>query len=276
MLLLFSLLSILLLSSSILISDAFSINGGIKARTFVFTPPKKGRHRPKLVLIGGAPGTGKSTFGMRIALDLGILKCISTDTVRAVMRSFIPREISPALHRSSYAPAHEHGTDDPVESWRETCTVLEASVEVVVEDAIERGVGLVLEGVSLFPSDKLIKKWEAGGGVAIGCLLHVSDADMHKKLLDRRGFSSGSGQKEKDLAKLSRFDRLRAVQDEMVRLAQQSNWLLIEQKVEPDPLEIVATKLMEEESLIFGEVSSEAANGEDSFDEILSERHSLG
>jgi len=41
-------------------------------------------NQPKLILIGGPPGTGKSTFGMSVALDQGILKCISTDTVRAV------------------------------------------------------------------------------------------------------------------------------------------------------------------------------------------------
>lgn len=64
---------------------------------------------------------------MSVALDQGILKCISTDTIRAVMRSFVAEEISPALHRSSYAPSGHKG-DDPVRSWRETCTVLGTSV----------------------------------------------------------------------------------------------------------------------------------------------------
>jgi 2-phosphoglycerate kinase len=39
---------------------------------------------------------------MSLALEQGILKCISTDTVRAVMRSYVPESISPPLHRSSY------------------------------------------------------------------------------------------------------------------------------------------------------------------------------
>ena len=57
---------------------------------------------------------------MSLALDQAILKCISTDTVRAVMRSYVPEGISPALHRSSYAPTDEEG-DDPVKS----CTLSE-------------------------------------------------------------------------------------------------------------------------------------------------------
>ena len=52
---------------------------------------------------------------MSLALDQGILKCISTDTVRAVMRSYVPEGISPALHRSSYAPAEEDD-ENPVKS----------------------------------------------------------------------------------------------------------------------------------------------------------------
>ena len=184
---------------------------------------------------------------MSVALDQGILRCVSTDTVRQVMRSFIPREISPALHRSSYSLSVEDDSDsddNPVRSWRETCTVLEASVEGLVTDALNRGVGLVLEGVSIAPSDKLLKQWEAGGGVACGCLLTVPDETTHRKLLARRGFVSGVGQQEKDSRKLSQFDRIRGIQDEMIRLAQEAKWLLIEQKVEPDPLEIIANKLL--------------------------------
>ena len=193
-------------------------------------------------------GTGKSTFGMSVALDQRILRCVSTDTVRQVMRSFIPQEISPALHRSSYTTDSDH--DDPVRSWRETCTVLEASVEGLVTDALNRGVGLVLEGVSIAPSDKLLKQWEAGGGVACGCLLTVPDESTHRKLLARRGFVAGAGQQEKDSRKLSQFDRIRCIQDEMIRLAQEAKWLLIEQKVEPDPLEIIANKLISDPDCI--------------------------
>ena len=208
---------------------------GIKTRSLLYTPDMT-RYKPKLILIGGCPGTGKSTFGMSVALDQGILKCISTDTIRAVMRSYVPYGISPALHRSSYETADEG--DDPVESWKETCQVLESSVEGLVDDAIDRGVGLVLEGVSIKPSAELIEKWEDAGGVAVGCLLTVPNEEVHKSLLLKRGYITGKGSPESK--KLKSFDRLRLIQDEMIRLAKISNWLQIEQKVEPDPLEMVA------------------------------------
>lgn len=204
---------------------------------FFLTSPKV--DKPKLILITGSPGTGKSTFGMTVALDQGILKCISTDTVRAVMRSFVSEDVSPALHRSSYAPAFEG--DDPVRSWKETCTVLHHSVEGLVDDAIKRGQSLVVEGVHVVPSSCFIERWEANGGVAIGCLLQIQDPEKHKAQLRRRGFMTGNIENEN--SKLASFDRIRAIQDEMMTLAKESKWLQIEQRTAPDPLDMISSKL---------------------------------
>lgn len=221
-----------------------STHASIKQRlTFNSPPPplKNGKEPPKLILISGCPGTGKSTFGMSLALEQGILKCISTDTVRAVMRSYVPESISPPLHRSSYAPAADDATDDPVKSWIETCKVLDSSVQGLVDDAIQRGVSLVLEGVSIQPSRKWIDKFTAAGGTACGVLLVVSKEEVHKSLLLKRGFMTGNTGAEE--MKLKSFDRVRLIQDEMIRSAKESGWVLIEQRVDPDPLDVVADEL---------------------------------
>lgn len=215
---------------------------GIKSRPFIGKGSKNINNdddRPKLILIGGCSGTGKSTFGMSVALDQGILKCISTDTLRSVMRSFIDEDISPALHRSSYASVDGDGTDDPIKSWKETCTVLKHCVEELVDEMIERRVSLVVEGVHLIPDDTLIKRWEDHGGVAIGIMLTVPNEKAHKQLLFRRGAMTGKGEDNK----LKEFHRIRTIHDEMSKLAKSANWLLIEQNLLPDPLEIVADEL---------------------------------
>eukprot|EP00563_Minutocellus_polymorphus_P001017 CAMPEP_0181038818 /NCGR_PEP_ID=MMETSP1070-20121207/10133_1 /TAXON_ID=265543 /ORGANISM="Minutocellus polymorphus, Strain NH13" /LENGTH=281 /DNA_ID=CAMNT_0023116617 /DNA_START=185 /DNA_END=1030 /DNA_ORIENTATION=- len=215
--------------------------GAASSRVFLGNPqvanidPKK----PKLVLIAGCPGTGKSTFGMSVALDQGILKCISTDTIRATMRSFVASDVSPALHRSSYAPAFDG--DDPVRSWKETCKVLDASVHALVDDSMDRGTSIVVEGVHVVPSRELIEKWEAAGGVAIGVLLQIQDPDTHKRLLKKRGFITGNVGAE--VKKLRGYDRVRTIQDEMMKLAKESGWLRIEQRTEPDPLDMVSARL---------------------------------
>lgn len=119
--------------------------------------------------------------------------------------------------------------------------MLDSSVEGLVDDAIARGVSLVLEGVNLLPSRKYIDKFTAAGGSACGVLLVVSKEEVHKSLLLKRGFMTGKkGAEEK---KLKSFDRVRLIQEEMIRSAKESGWVLIEQRVEPDPLDVVADEL---------------------------------
>ena len=231
---LFRLFSSFLLAC-VLVSTSFTV-----ALVNPFVGSKKiSSDTPKLVLIGGCPGTGKSTFGMSVALQEGILKCISTDTVRAVMRSFVSADVSPALHRSSYAPAFDD--DNPVRSWKECCQVLHTSVKSLVTDAIERKTSLVVEGVHVVPSTEFIDLWQSHGGVALGCLLQVSDASDHKQLLQRRGFMTGNMDNEN--SKIAQYERIRVIQDEMMKLADQAGWMRIEQRIEPDPLDMISGKL---------------------------------
>jgi 2-phosphoglycerate kinase len=221
---------ILLLTFSATLCNAYSV-----PRSFLFAP--KFETKPQLILIGGCTGTGKSTFGMQTALSQGILKCVSTDTVRTVMRSFVSQETNPALHRSSY-----DGDGDAVLEWRECCSALEGSIDALVCDAIHRGVGLVLEGVHLVPSNTLIDKWREAGGIAVGVVLKISDEESHEALINQRGEITKKGEERK----IGSFHRIRAIQDEMIRLAKESKWLLIEQKLQPEPVEIVASMLLEQ------------------------------
>jgi len=181
-------------------------------------------------------GTGKSTFGMEVAISQGILKCISTDSVRQIMRTY---DDAPALHRSSYS-----GDGDPVQSWKECSSVLQDSIDSLVGDAIKRGVSLVLEGVHIVPSDTIIERWTSHGGIAAGCVLTISDPLAHKEVILRRGEITKKGADQQ----MKAFSRIRIIQEEMIRLGKLHNWLLIEQRLEPDPIDQL-TKV-----LTFGDV----------------------
>jgi 2-phosphoglycerate kinase len=58
--------------------------------------------RPIVLLIGGAPGVGKSTFAAELGYRLGIPRIVGSDPVRETLRSLIGKDLSPTLHRSSY------------------------------------------------------------------------------------------------------------------------------------------------------------------------------
>lgn len=173
---------------------------------------------------------------MTVALNQGILKCISTDSVRQVLRSQYDdrSSSSAALHRSSYS-----GSGDAVMEWKDCCQVLHKSVESLVIDSLNRGVSLVLEGVHIVPSNELLDKWRADGGEAVGCLLVINDAEAHRDLIFKRGEITKKGSEKQQLA----FHRIREIQQEMIDLAQENKWIIIEQQLGPNPMDIVAAKL---------------------------------
>ena len=86
------------------------------------------------------------------------------------------------------------------------------------------------------PTNELVNRWKASGGKALGLLLMIKDAEAHKSLIFKRGEVTQKGEEKK----IKAFDRIRKIQNEMFKMAVANDWLLIEQKIEPDPLDIVS------------------------------------
>lgn len=165
---------------------------------------------------------------MKIALSEGIMKCVSTDTIRQVVRSFDERD---AVHRSSYS-----GNGEPVEDWKETCDVLTSAILSVVDDAIKRNNSLVLEGVHLQPTNEILERWRRKGGESIGILLVVPDANAHQELIDLRGKFA----RKPATTQIQSFQRIRTIQEAMIEMANQSDdWMIFEQNLQPNPVDVV-------------------------------------
>jgi len=117
--------------------------------------------RPLLFLVGGTAGCGKSTIATGLASRLEIARMQSTDMLREVMRTMIPQQVEPILHKSSYSAWQE--LPDEVQETEEKgkriyqgycrqAEILSVAIKAVIHRALHERVSVIVEGVHFHPS----------------------------------------------------------------------------------------------------------------------------
>ena len=177
--------------------------------------------RPKLLLLAGVNGVGKSTLSMQIAEFLKIKRVVSTDSIREVLRSNIDSIESPELHRSTFSVGkHKH----PISDWEDCCNDVKEGVNSIINKSRREGLDLILEGVHLKPDNEIIRAWKEEGGVAIGVILYVHNEENHKRMIISR---------EKETWRhaeryLNSFDKIRSIQTGILDMCKPLNWKTID------------------------------------------------
>ena len=192
---------------------------------------------PRLVLIAGATGTGKSRLAHMIAHEMEFSRCVSTDTIREVLRVGRSPNDSPDLHRSSYS----HGTTgDPINDWLDACNPIQPGISAVINRARSQGIDLVLEGVHLIPQSNWIREWRESGGRAVGIYVTADAEAQHRGFIVERESSSYRGSERYMMA----FERIRAIQRAMMERGRLAEWIRIDPLLHEDPLIRVRQNLM--------------------------------
>ncbi len=176
---------------------------------------------PRLLILAGATGVGKSTAAREIAASSGFSRILSTDAIREIMRTCIDVDDDPALHRSSFSRG-ENG--EPVLDWQRTCESVEPGISATIERARREGIDLLIEGVHIVPSDRLLRAWREGGGIAVGLLMQVESEEKHRDMLKSRDAHS---YRRADRY-LAGFDRIRRIQDGLQERAKIASWPVVD------------------------------------------------
>ena len=117
--------------------------------------------RPLVFLIGGTAGCGKSTIATNIASRLEIPRMQSTDMLREVMRTLIPADVEPVLHKSSYSAWQELPADilDAEDKnsriyigYCRQAEIMSDPIKAVINRALHERVSIIVEGVHFHPS----------------------------------------------------------------------------------------------------------------------------
>ena len=223
------------------------------------------QERPVLIMIGGAPGTGKSALTTELAQRLEILRTQSTDLLREVMRMMMPERLLPVLHRSSYdawraLPQSKAGDARPddllMDGFRAQAELLSVPCEAVVRRALRERTSLILEGVHV-QRTILDKVPDRGDAVTILVTLAVLNPRRLRENFERRAAQAKDRRAERYLA---HFDSIWRLQSHLLAEADQSHTPIIEnvsrEQVIRDALVMVVDHLAEQFSLCENDVFS--------------------
>lgn len=189
-------------------------------------------NRPLIVLIGGGTGVGKSTIATQLAARLGIVRVVSTDAIREVMKSVVSQDFLPALYRSSFAASAQPATAAQLaasgpaafgpaagrgvlDGFLEQATVVAAGVRALLQRAIVEGTPMIIEGAHLVPGlidcDVL-----ANRAVLVQVGVVVDREEVHRSHLASRGRAA----RQRPTARyLAHFDSIRIIQRSIAEAA---------------------------------------------------------
>ena len=173
--------------------------------------------RPLIVLLGGAPGVGKSTLATLLASRMGITRVMPTDAIRNVIRAFFSHDFMPVVHYSSFeagqtVDAAEVGDADPdIVGYLRQVASVRTGVSAIVDRALGESTSMVLEGVHLIPGS--LGAEARSRCVLVEAVVAIQDEEAHRSHFTLRGDDRPATRY------LRRFEQIRKLQDHLVERA---------------------------------------------------------
>lgn len=205
--------------------------------------------KPVIIVIGGATGVGKSTIAAQVAERLGVVRVISTDAIREVMRAFFSESLMPALHYSSYEAGQGvrlplgPGFDSPVVGFMEQVDVVNVGMLALLDRAIEERTSIIVEGVHMVPGMLACRgaKDRSSDALLLEMVVAVSDPGLHRShFLVREQETSG----RRAIARyLKSFDEIRKIQDFILERAAAERTLVVNNVNIDDTVDMVVDAL---------------------------------
>ncbi len=194
---------------------------------------------PRLLLISGVSGVGKSTLATQVASALQFDRIAGSDTVREVLRTATSPSANPALFRSTFSIGE---TGDSATDWLDACSAVEAGLEAVISRARREGIDLIVEGAHIIPSNRILTDWKNQGGIAIGLTLTIDNATIHQERIEERESNTHRGASRY----LASFERIRQIQSALITRAKGVGWRVVDTHLQDDFVEKVRQQLDEE------------------------------
>ena len=139
-----------------------------------------------IVLLSGAPGTGKSKLASLLASRMYISHIISTDSIRHAMRTFYPKKDYPVLHCSTYEcgdivdPDHKLPDEERrIKGYQAQSELVGQHLIKVIQSFVNSRTSLIVEGVHLSVDImlKIVKQFPN----VVPFLIYIKKEDFHRQ-----------------------------------------------------------------------------------------------
>ena len=191
--------------------------------------------KPILVLIGGAPGVGKSSLAAELAYRLGIRRVVSSDAVREALRSLISPQLSPSLHRSSFTawrsdllPSEQKNAKPKrkrvTRGFQGQAQQLSTALTAIVERSVVEAVSVIVEGIHLVPG--LLPLDGLNDATVLELVLTVADEEKHRSHFAARQLETKN--KRSQVSYLEHFEEIRMIHDYLSKRAKSEHVPVIE------------------------------------------------
>ncbi len=139
-----------------------------------------------LLLIGGAPGVGKSTVAHEIGRELGLLRLVDVDVVRDLLRIQSREQDDPMLFRNALNAYELHGALNPatvLAGFQTHVRPMVGATSRLVDSYLSTGKSAVVHGVPLIPNQ--FARYRTRGVQFV--MLAAQSEDHYRKRLGDRG-----------------------------------------------------------------------------------------
>jgi 2-phosphoglycerate kinase len=178
-------------------------------------------NRPIILLMGGATGVGKSTVATMLAARLGIIRQVSTDVIREVMRSLFAHDLMPALYNSSFTAFEAlriplpQTTDKVILGFLEQAAMVWVGIRALIERAVIERTNFIVEGAHAVPG--IIDPQFFKDAFVVQMMLSVEDAAEHRSHFEIREVETEGARPFSRYVR--NLDSIRKIQDYVLDLA---------------------------------------------------------